>query len=64
MAIISFILLLPLYLTGKKGADGHLLPILGRMTLLSASDEEYRIWIVFFITAIFSIMGHVMIHKF
>lgn len=58
-------LLLPLYVTGKTAEDKDLkVTTLERMTLLTAKNDEFRIWVVFIITGIFSILGHVMLHFF
>ena len=65
VAVISSILLLPLYITGKSAKDkDKIVTPLERLTLITAKDDEYRIWIVFIIAGIFSVLGHVMLSKF
>lgn len=34
------------------------------MTLNNAVEEEYRVWIVFFFTEVYSLMGHLLIYFF
>lgn len=59
------ILLLPLYITGKKAEEKNLkYTTLELMTLLVAENDEFRIWVVFIVTAIFSVLGHLMLHHF
>jgi hypothetical protein len=67
VATCSTIILVPLYVSAGPN-DGYQDPnkikksVLEKMTLSNAYKDEYRVWIVFTLTVIYSISAHYLVY--
>jgi hypothetical protein len=54
---------LPLFATSKN-VDAAMLSSLERLTLINAQDGYSMVWVVFFFTIVYSLLGHILFYYF
>lgn len=63
VSICNILVLLPLFLT-VENSEAETSSILEKMTLINAKGQYYRVWVVFFFTVAYSMMGHMLVYFF
>jgi len=61
VAIFSIAVLLPLFSTSSGAGT---VTSLERLTLINAQDRYSMVWIVFFFTVMYSMLGHILLYFF
>lgn len=64
VALCSCLVLLPIYILNFNSEEVQITSFLERLTLISVQGKYYSVWIVFFFTVVYSLMGHMLIYFF